>query len=296
MFGVVAMQNILNLNLFEVSLACIPKQTFGIYLQENQGWEFGLIAKWRANGHGHLVGTPHSTVRYWDLRYFFDPRSYLRKDKFDMPIPDSVACNGRAMIDTYINGGYPTNYLVEVEALRYLYLEKYDNSKFSYKNKLNSAICLLVLGEYLNENTNKQIQLLVDAMPLIPVPIEITVKPHPNCPIDPANYPSINIKISSDTIENLLFQCDIAYSSAVTTASVDAYCFGLPVVSIIYPDTLNLSPLRGYPDVQFVRTPVELATALLTDFHNSRDSSIRKEFFNIDSALPRWHQLLIEDT
>ena len=77
-FGVEAIQNSLTLNLFEKAFADLPKQSIGVYLQENQGWELGMIHSWRDNAHGELIGFPHATVRFWDLRYFFDQRSYCR--------------------------------------------------------------------------------------------------------------------------------------------------------------------------------------------------------------------------
>ena len=38
-----------------------------------------MIHAWRASGHGSITAFPHSTVRYWDLRHFFDVRTYTRK-------------------------------------------------------------------------------------------------------------------------------------------------------------------------------------------------------------------------
>jgi hypothetical protein len=39
MLGPVALENLLNLNLFQQALSCLPSQEKGFYLQENQGWE-----------------------------------------------------------------------------------------------------------------------------------------------------------------------------------------------------------------------------------------------------------------
>ena len=77
--GIDTIRNLLTLNLYEEAFSILPKQSIGIYLQENQGWEFGMIHAWRTNSHGQLTGFPHSTVRYWDLRHFFDSRNYQKK-------------------------------------------------------------------------------------------------------------------------------------------------------------------------------------------------------------------------
>ena len=51
-------------------LSNIPKQKVGIYLLENQAWEKSLISSWNKFNHGGLIGVAHSTIRFWDLRYF----------------------------------------------------------------------------------------------------------------------------------------------------------------------------------------------------------------------------------
>ena len=63
--GPVAMQNILWLHLFD-KMPSLPQQQVGLYLMENQGWE--RIILWHRMLMEHL-GVPHSTIRYWDLRY-----------------------------------------------------------------------------------------------------------------------------------------------------------------------------------------------------------------------------------
>ena len=89
--GPYAILNCLVLNLFEHTFRRLPQQNLGIYLQENQGWEMAMIQAWRAAGHGRLIGVPHATVRYWDLRYFYDPRTYQRTGKNDVPLPDKLS-------------------------------------------------------------------------------------------------------------------------------------------------------------------------------------------------------------
>ena len=89
-------ENLLNLNLFQQALSCLPSQEKGFYLQENQGWEYSLISAWRSSNHGkNLFGIPHSTIRYWDLRYFFDKRSYnAGVSDCSLPLPDYIGVNG----------------------------------------------------------------------------------------------------------------------------------------------------------------------------------------------------------
>jgi surface carbohydrate biosynthesis protein (TIGR04326 family) len=294
MFGTNAMANVLSLNLFEAALASLPKQRHGVYLQENQGWEFGLIHVWQAAGHARLVGAPHSTVRFWDLRYFFDPRSYVRMGNLDLPMPNCVACNGPVVRDIYRGGSYPSNDLVNVEALRYLHLGDANTKPASAQATRKDPIRLLVLGDYLSSNTERQMKLLVHAVPLLSVEVEIVVKPHPNCPVHQDDYPGLHMQVTSRPIADLLDECDFAYSSAVTSAAVDAYCAGVPIVSMLDPKTFNFSPLRGCAGALFASTPEELVMALMSDMTISQSPNSKQGFFTIDSQFPRWQQLLLE--
>jgi surface carbohydrate biosynthesis protein (TIGR04326 family) len=293
-FGQIAIGNLLNLNLFESALKCLPKQHLGVYLQENMGWEFALIQAWRTSGHGRLIGSPHSTIRFWDLRYFFDPRTYRRTGSYERSIPNQVTFNGPAMQDSYKKGGYPEDDLVEVEALRYIHLSDTKVEAASATTAKKGAMQVLVLGDYLLSNTQRQMNLLVQTTPLLPASTVFTVKPHPSCPIDPTDYPNLSMTMTMEPIAKLLTECDVAYSSAVTSAAVDAYCSGVPVVSVLDPNTLNLSPLRGCAGVLFASTPEELATVLtsLAVAPHTRDD--RHKFFTIDPELPRWRKLIMD--
>lgn len=291
MFGPIAVSNILNYNLFKSAMTMLPKQDAGVFLQENQGWEFGFIQAWRAAGHGQLVGCPHSSVRFWDLRYFFDPRDYEKKAKKQLPMPDKVALNGDLATDAYVRGGYPSIDLVQTEALRYLYLEELFNKKGVTEHRKDS-LRLLVLGDYLQSDTQMQMDLLEKAIQHLTVDVTIIIKPHPACPIAPEDYPNLCIKVVMDPIVKLLVKCDIAYCGAVTSAAVDAYCAGVPVISVLDPNALNLSPLRGCLDVHFVRTPSELTKAIYSTLSAPNSQAIDKRYFTIDKELPRWRKLL----
>jgi surface carbohydrate biosynthesis protein (TIGR04326 family) len=293
-FGTVSMWNLLVLNLFESALGCLPQQQLGVYLQENQGWELGLIQTWQATGHNRLIGTPHSTVRFWDLRYFFDPRSYRRSGSLDLPMPNQVTFNGSAMMDAYKNGGYPFDDLVEVEALRYFHLSDTMVETASDSTSNHVTMLVLVLGDYLHSNTQLQMNLLVQAVPLLPGGTIITVKSHPACPIQVADYPSLSITVTMEPIAKLLAECDVAYSSAVTSAAVDAYCTGVPIVSMLDKNTLNLSPLRGFEGVIFASTPEQLAAGLISAATAPCTRDVRHKFFKLDPELPRWQKLILD--
>ena len=295
-YGSVAMENLLNLNLLESALKSLPKQKHGVYLQENHAWEYSLIRSWQMLGHEQLTAAPHSTVRFWDLRYFFDSRTYFKKTEYSLPLPNKVALNGKMTRDMYKNSGYPLSNLVEVEALRYLHILK-------FKKKLARAylpkallrkdkIQVLVLCDYLIKNTEQQINILKKAIQYVPAGTTFTVKLHPACPINLDDCLKFNIKISSDPIEKLLSKCDIVFASSSTSAAFEAYCVGIPVVLSVNFDTLNLCPLRDLGDVAFVETPKELADNLIKIGSRNFKNICYKNFFTLDSKLLRWRMLL----
>jgi len=289
-----AMSNLMAFNLFESAMASLPKQCVGVYLQENQGWEFGMIHAWKAAGHGRLVGVPHSTIRYWDLRYFFDPQSYQRTNKNDLPLPDRVAVNGAVALNAYVKSGYPEASLVAVEALRYLHLVSVKGTTGSNWTAPKDSLRVLVLGDYLPSNTELQMRLLVDALRLLPANSRITIKPHPACPIDVKEYPEMGLEMANDPISVLLQNCDVAYTSNLTSAAVDAYLENVPVITVLDPNTLNLSPLRGCDDVYFVSTSEQLARAIATAKLNPKPSGTKLDYFTLDMALPLWQELLLQ--
>jgi len=293
MFGVTARFNCLFLNLFEYALKGLSKQRMGFYLQENQAWEIAFIHAWKSAGHGRLIGVPHVPLRFWDLRYFFDPRTYERSGKNDFPMPDKVALNGPLALSMYRNGGYPVNQLVTVEALRYLYLVQFGPSRTAVKEQSGRFTRVLVLGDYTPSVTHQQMQWLADAASVLPPEIQYLVKPHPNCPVKPKDYPSIQFEITDAPLAELLGDCDVAYTSNSTAAAVDAYSAGVPVISMLDGNSLNMSSLKGLKGVRFVSTPFALAEALS---HRAAldNTATREAYFTLDSAIPRWRALLYD--
>lgn len=298
--GVVAISNALRLNLFEAAFSSIQKQHVGVYLLENQGWEYGMLQAWHLSHHERIVGCQHSTVRFWDLRYFFDRRGYYSAGN-SIPRPDLVAVNGKAARDAYLEGGYPAEELADVEALRYLDLTQFGEmsspnsvvEKKSYRHKRGGhPLRLLVLGDYTETHTRVQMRLLNAIADILSPEVVITVKPHPACPVDARDYPRLSLVVRCAPIAELLGEADIAYSSAVTSAAVDAYCAGVPVITVLDQATLNMSPLRGCKGVAFVGSADELAKALVELAELPRPAPQSNKFFNLNPRLPAWKALL----
>jgi len=289
--GVTAITNLLNFNLFERAMVELPAQNRGCYLQENQGWEFSFIYNWKSAGHAdNLVGYPHSTVKYWDLRYFYDPKSYQEKDQDSLPVPSYVGVNGDVAKNFYINGGYPVKKLRKFEALRYLYVSDSIANRKNKKDINKKEKIVLVVGDILRKNTDLQINTLKSAQLKINQSTKFIIKPHPACPINIEDYPGLFGEISFKPISDLIAISDLVYSSSTTSAAVDAFCVGLPIISILDGKSLNLSPLKNDKTVYFITNSEELAIAI-NDIKEPKFNH-GKDYFYLDNSLPSWREWL----
>ncbi|MBF0340148.1 MAG: hypothetical protein HQL95_04190 [Magnetococcales bacterium] len=294
MVGPMAMSNHLYVNLFHEAWRLSPHQEKGVYLQENMDWEYACLWAWKHAGHQEILGVSHSTVRYWDLRYYYDPRTYIRTARNAMPRPDRVAVNGDAARTRYLEGGYPVSELVEVEALRYLYLLSMRGRRTHVRHPSGGQARLLVFGDYVRQNTDWMLRMVAESARGFGLQEKamILVKPHISCPVSRADYPGVTFEITMNPITELLRACDMVFASSTTSAAVDAYCSGVPVIVCLNPEGVNLSPLRGESGVRFVSTPEELATAVAEAGTMAEEVGTSLEYFKLDERLPAWRRLL----
>lgn len=287
--GKEAIRNCLRIGLFEVAMAVLPRQRMGAYIWENQPWELAMLYAWRVAGHGAIVGVPHTTVRFWDLRYHRDSRCYEPDPaETGLPLPDRLAVNGPLARESLLAGGYPRARLFEVEALRFLHLQAEPCPR--QIRSAGAGLRVLVCGDFLAENNACLFAWLEIAAAALPANTTYLIKPHPAFPIEVRHYPSIHFHMRQESIQSLLGECDVVFASNTTSAAVDAFCAGVPVVQMMDGRTFNMSPLRGQPGVTYVEFPEALADAL-----NQAQRPERRPpgLFNFDPELARWHRLLV---
>ncbi|MBW2343953.1 MAG: hypothetical protein JRF53_08040 [Deltaproteobacteria bacterium] len=293
LFGTAAIDNALLTALSRSIANKLPRQDWGLYLWENQPWERAFISSWKQHGHGRIIGFQHTTVSYLYLRYFEDKRSYaLATDP--PPLPDLLAVGGAAALELFLRAGFPEERLVPVEALRYLYMND-AVKRLSNRKKRLKRILLAVTG-YRPEVTAEELRLLAAAASMggLETYDEVWVKPHPFCPVESilsAVAPGLEAKIVSDPLEELWPHATTVYASNSTTAAIEAAMAKLPVAIHLHSRSLNISPLFGLADVDFVSRPEELANFL----KEPRKISIRPDFLYLDSNMPRWRRLLTPD-
>lgn len=289
LIGPPAMDNCISLSIYESALRKMPRQKIGFYIQENQPWEMALLYAWRAFGHGKIIGVPHATVRFWDLRYFYDSRTYMRVNRNTLPMPDIVAVNGPAALKAYLDGGYPESQLFEVEALRYLNLIE-DRSEQTNEAAVGSPIRILICGDNITGSNEKLMRILEVAARDLPRDTRYIFKRHKACFFDITRYQSLNLIVSEEALSKLLNECDVVVVGNFSSAAVDAYCKGLVVASMLDGEILNSSPLRGIKGVKYFTNEYEL----LEIIKKSRvcESPLIEPYFQLDEKLPRWADLL----
>ncbi|MFA5902869.1 MAG: TIGR04326 family surface carbohydrate biosynthesis protein [Desulfobacula sp.] len=287
--GQSAMLCCLRISLYEKIFSDIPHQKVGVYIQENQPWEMALIYAWKFAGHGKLIGTPHTNVRFWDLRYFYDSRNYNRIGKNVLPMPDMMAVNSSVAKRICLEGGYPETRVTEVEALRFLHLLKLNplNGTLKFSEK---PFKVLVCGDFLSATNDKILSWLSMSAKILPPETSYVLKPHPACSIKIKDFQSLTLQVTETPLPELFKDCHVVFTSNITSAVVDAYYSGIPVIQMLDGKTFNMSPLRGLEGVVYVTNPMELAGALL----NSRyiESAEVEPYFYLDGKLQRWMRLL----
>ncbi|KOR30108.1 hypothetical protein TI05_14430 [Achromatium sp. WMS3] len=133
-------------------------------------------------------------------------------------------------------------------------------------------------------------ELLQTAASSLPTETRYIVRPHPTCKINPTNYPALPCEISSSPLEELLENSDVAFTSNITSAAIDSYCFGIPVISVLDGNAFNMSPLRSIKNIVYFTSTDELTTALSNIRQHQR--KLGKPYFCLDKKLPIWRNLL----
>lgn len=293
--GSTAINNLCSFHLFQKAFKNEKKSGPLVYLMENQPWELGMIQAWRKHLKGAVIGFPHSTVRFWDLRYFFDKRNNLHKLKSSaLPKPDLIAVHSKSMHKTFLGSNYESKSLINVEALRFGKSKKTDLriiTKYEKQLKENTRKQLAVFTDFSWGFTDFQLNLLNQVSENTLDQFLIFLKPHPAFKIEIKKYPNLKIQNEKLSTGQLLSQCDLVFTSNSTSVAFEAYSLGIPVITAVDPERFNYSPFFNQDKVTFVRSPKDLDRALKKAAFKRRSLTKRKANL-VDSKVPLWIRLL----
>jgi surface carbohydrate biosynthesis protein (TIGR04326 family) len=292
-YGIDGLKNLLMHHQLLESQKNLPKQEVGFYLQEFQPWESSLINAWNRYSNGKIIATPHSTIRFWDLRYFNDPRCFEGPINTRMPLPGEIALNGALQKQNYDVASLSGVQTTDVEALRYMHLNESCDEGVRRKSARDSDFVILVMGDYKLENTITQLRMLKECLEELPSAPKILFKPHPVSSQPQSLFDNMEVTVIQDPIEEILPLCDLAIASNVTTAALDAFLKKIPVICIFNPSKMNLSPLKELNSNLFASSPAELLDKIVLVKENTPISFCDpKEAFNLDSDLCLWLNLI----
>ena len=264
----------------------------GVYIQENQPWELALLYAWRTAGHGPIIGTPHTTIRFWDIRYFYDCRTFQIATKNALPIPDKVALNGPVARAAYDTGLGPMDRLIEVEALRFIYTEQsvtVDKAVSPITPTLNGKIVLLVATDLLDANTQIQLEWVTKAKKQLQDSLEIIVRPHPASDFSATKYARWQELVDRSDLTKLLKRVNIIFCSNASSISVDGYLAGKPALTLLDGNKFNFSPLRGLSNFNAITSVNELQKSII--YHSEISNNHTGQFFNHNKNLISWKRL-----
>lgn len=275
---------------FQKALFGLAEQSKGIYLQENQPWEFGFISAWKEAGHGTLIGSVHSSVAPWNLRMAFDKRSVL--DEFPMPMPDITVVNSDDSNRLLAQNHYPGKVLVG-EALRYQYSQLPTGDIHRSSVSACSRIKILIIGDFTRINTERMLDMFRLNHKYLADGFALTIKLHPTCRMTIEGLEHYEYIVSENALPELLASSDVAFTSNSTTGALEAYCHGIPLVCMLPNNYFNLSNLAQSDAVYFVATSSEFRKVLIAlDDSDITHRRVKRDYFCLDKNLSQWRNIL----
>ena len=288
-WGTTAMENCLWQRKFaRMQEALSTRQEWGVYPFEFQAWEKVLAATWRQSSrHGRLIAYQHATVGALMLNYFHDAATFLQRGKDALPRPDFIAVNGPLAKAAFVVQGYPPAELVEVEALRFLYIKEAEASVSVVPKHATRR--LLVACDMMRENSRRQLGMLTNALRHLnedrPDFEKIWVKPHPFCPIGDivkAYGLSPAVEVVDGNIADYLREATHVFTANSTSVALEALALHKHAAACVGLDALNLSPLFGIDEGHLIRSTNELVEFLSLP---TTPPSKGGRFFNFDRSL-----------
>lgn len=249
------------------------------YPLENQPWEIALTHHARRQGIRRLVGVAHSTVRFWDLRYFLDPSESQVMGSSILPGPDRILVNGTSSRDLLIENSFSSSKVKLVEALRYLYL-------LDVTRRVTDTV--VILADFKESINARLLRLCSSALEKGALTSQIKVRSHPIFPLSSRHLGRLSDCLTTESLGELLGQASVVITTAASSSAADCVSLGIPTILVADPTSLNYSPFRMSPLVTTVSDVDQLLDALQRAKNDEqRDTS---ETFCLDPDLPRWRE------
>ena len=77
-----------------------------------------------------------------------------------------------------------------------------------------------------------------------------TIKSHPACLININDHKNIKLENSCENLQDIVSKFDVVVAPAATLSVLEAYLKNINIIIFLDKDEINLSPLRGVPEVK----------------------------------------------
>lgn len=294
--GHTAMINCLHMAAFHCVGKKMPIDTrLVLYVWENQPWEQCLLATRKQLKRARYIGVVHTPANaaVCNLKVFPGSTRELNTPNGRL-MPDFIGAPGNIPQKVLVEGGWPQNRVITVEALRYLnsLATVQDMTARQKKEEKN----LLVITGSIYRETDLQLAWLseADRIGALASYTKIIIKPHPALPVDNmVKYAGFRIahSIVSTGLNNLWESAHVVYAANSTSVSIEAAYLGIPLIITGASDNLNINPLFGSEEADFVNTAEQLVQKLIKITKNTKPI---RNFLELDPGLPRWHQIFTD--
>ena len=281
-----AVFNILYANLFNEVLSTIPLKSELYILYEGQGWESLLINNWKQKIKSSVYLVSHDAKRYWDMRYQYSAKMFKNKYFNNFPIADLYISHGNYASENMANF-IPENKIYRAEALRF------NNLKIIKKYKINKPYKILILSSASFSLTNTLLNISNQFLKKYPGEFNFLFKPHPDTIIQNFNYENIRLLDPKVLLSDIVKSADLVFTSASTSAALDAYLTGINVITLLDKSLPNISPLYNCNGIKYCYDFQGFESIVLNiDFRSSSLNSKNKEYFYTSQGLLLWKKLL----
>jgi surface carbohydrate biosynthesis protein (TIGR04326 family) len=249
--GVGLVDNLLTYELVKSSIQAGSVSQHTFYLYEGQPWEKVLNSVCAQINHNLPIAVQHSTVRFWDLRYFQHGLERPELTELESYFPRKLIVNGELSFHM-LGDRPPQQELIRLESLRY---KRNPSMPQGIKN-FSGQISPLILGSFLPEDNVFILRLLEESATKL-IGIEFTFKPHPLSD-NPFLSSRVTIRQSNQELWNLLQGATHVLIAASTSAVIEVIEAEIPFAVFLPPSTVNLSPLNTLEGVDFLKNPSDL--------------------------------------
>lgn len=281
-------------------------QRWTLFPLENCPWERMLtLAARGVKNNGPVIGAQHSTIRPTDFRYFDDPRTFADPE-WERMQPDIIGANGEAARRQWLDNGMPEGRLLQIEALRYLYLaqNRIGDRNAAWQNELPpepgeplempAGKKLLALTSFFADETRAHLQLLAQALNAgLFEGWGISIKPHPYLAVEswlktlpPSRQEQITVV--DGPLALALKQGITVWASNSTTAALEAALEHLNLIVMWPRDDFDLCPIQDAPGLLRTTSLADIRYALA----HLRSPTLDKDYLDLNPALTRWKTLL----